>query len=99
MRDWTQHFSHENGNYQNKCHECGQLFLGNKYILVCKHCATKKKTIDDSDYSKKENQIDCGYCIKETFCEIRDPKINKAKLGCKNWIHWKDFFNMVLEEE
>ena len=42
------------------------------------------------DYSKKENQIGCGYCKKEKSCKIRDQKINKAKQGCKEWDHWQD---------
>lgn len=36
---------------------------------------------------KITDQIDCGYCKRETTCEIRDPKINKAKLGCKEFEH------------
>ena len=40
------------------------------------------------DYSKPENQIGCGYCKKEKICKIRDPKINKAKLGCKDFKHY-----------
>jgi len=39
---------------------------------------------------KKENQIGCGYCTHEMTCEKRDPKINKAKLGCPDWLHWED---------
>lgn len=46
--------------------------------------------IDIIDYSKKENQIGCGYCDKEHTCKIRDPKINKAKLGCKEYKHFND---------
>tara|TARA_R110002126_G_scaffold287993_1_gene441175 strand:+ start:16647 stop:16808 length:162 start_codon:yes stop_codon:yes gene_type:complete len=42
------------------------------------------------DYSRKENQIGCGYCANEKGCTMRDPKINKAKLGCEKWQHWKD---------
>ena len=41
-------------------------------------------------YSKKDNQIGCGYCTKEKECKIRDPKINKAKQGCKEWQYWQD---------
>lgn len=33
------------------------------------------------------DQIGCGYCSKELTCKIRDPKINKAKLGCKEYEH------------
>ena len=43
------------------------------------------------DYSKKENQIGCGYCLKEKDCKIREPKINKAKQGCNEWEHWQDY--------
>lgn len=45
---------------------------------------------DPIDYSKKENQIGCGYCDKEHTCKTRDPKINKAKLGCKEYKHFND---------
>lgn len=33
-------------------------------------------------------QIGCGYCNIEKTCKERDPKINKAKLGCKSFKHW-----------
>ena len=48
------------------------------------------KVKDFTDYSKKQNQIGCGYCYKEHTCKIRDPKINKAKLGCEEYKHFKD---------
>ncbi len=35
-----------------------------------------------------KDQIGCGYCDKEKTCKIRDPKINKAKLGCADFQHW-----------
>lgn len=38
----------------------------------------------------KADQIGCGYCVHEKTCTIRDPKVNKAKAGCKNWLHWQD---------
>lgn len=37
-----------------------------------------------------KSQVGCGYCIHETTCKIRDPKINKAKLGCEDYKHFKD---------
>lgn len=37
---------------------------------------------------KKFNQIGCGYCDKEKTCKIRNPKINKAKLGRKEFKHY-----------
>lgn len=35
------------------------------------------------------NQIGCGYCHLELTCKIRDPKVNKAKQGCPDWLHWE----------
>ena len=37
-----------------------------------------------------EKQIGCGYCLFETTCKKRDPKINKAKLGCKDFNHFSN---------
>lgn len=34
-----------------------------------------------------DSQIGCGYCKHEETCKERDPKVNKAKLGCKQFIH------------
>jgi len=49
-----------------------------------------KSELKTIDYSKKENQIGCGYCANEKDCTMRDPKINKAKQGCKDWRHFED---------
>ena len=35
-----------------------------------------------------KKQIGCGYCISKKNCEEREPKINKAKKGCKKYIHY-----------
>lgn len=37
-----------------------------------------------------KTQIGCGYCDKEKACKIRDPKINKAKQGCKDYNHFEN---------
>lgn len=42
-RDWTEDFSHENGNYENNCIKCDQLFMGHKRRVVCKICATPQQ--------------------------------------------------------
>ena len=39
---------------------------------------------------KKSDQIGCGYCSREKTCNIHDPKVNKAKQGCKDYIHYLD---------
>lgn len=60
-----------------------------KYQHKFRYCAEPMLAL--IDYSKKENQIGCGYCKKEKSCKIRDQKINKAKQGCKEWQHWQDY--------
>lgn len=37
-RDWVEDFSHENGNYINKCIKCEKTFFGHKRRVICKKC-------------------------------------------------------------
>lgn len=37
-KDWAEDFSHENGNYQNVCMYCEEVFLGHKRRVICKQC-------------------------------------------------------------
>lgn len=48
----------------------------------------KIKKLKNVDYSKKENQIGCGYCIREDQCLVKDKK--KINEGCKDFKHWKN---------
>jgi hypothetical protein len=52
-------------------------FENGKYYLTENH-----------DYSMVENQIGCGWCAFEKECPDRDPKINKAKMGCTKFKHY-----------
>lgn len=38
-RDWSEDAGHENGNYQNRCLLCDQIFTGHKRRVICKECA------------------------------------------------------------
>ncbi len=40
-RDWEEDFEHENGNYLNRCTQCGVQFMGYKRRCVCKVCAER----------------------------------------------------------
>jgi hypothetical protein len=42
-------------------------------------------TLDPKGLRNKSHPIGCGYCIHELTCSKHDPKINKAKLGCKEY--------------
>lgn len=37
-RNWTEDFSHENGNYECICCECGHRFMGHKRRVICREC-------------------------------------------------------------
>lgn len=39
LRDWTEDFPHENGQYECMCGECGQKFHGHKRRAICRLCA------------------------------------------------------------
>lgn len=50
---------------------------------------TKKiKLSESADYSKKENQIGCGYCIREDQCLVKHKR--RKNEHCKYFIHWQD---------
>ena len=44
-RDWVKDFTHENGNYNNKCIECDLWFIGHKRRIICFKCANTEKII------------------------------------------------------
>jgi len=37
-RNWPEDATHENGNYENRCMECDQSFIGHKRRVICKAC-------------------------------------------------------------
>jgi hypothetical protein len=45
--DWPEDFTHENGNYLNKCCYCETTFKGHKRRVVCKVCHGKQATESD----------------------------------------------------
>ena len=42
-KNWTEDYPHENGNYVNKCKECGEFFFGHKRRVICKECQSPAK--------------------------------------------------------
>ncbi len=43
-RDWSEDFKHENGQYSNKCLQCGVFFIGYKRRTLCKKCHMEFRT-------------------------------------------------------
>lgn len=46
IKNWNEDFKHENGNYQNQCASCNEMFLGHKRRITCKKCSLKKPAED-----------------------------------------------------
>jgi len=40
--NWPEDYTHENGNYVNKCCRCENYFIGYKRRVVCKLCVEMK---------------------------------------------------------
>jgi hypothetical protein len=58
-RDWTEDFTHENGNYMNKCANCGEQFKGHKRRPLCKECGesgNKTEQCQQCSSLKEENE-------------------------------------------
>jgi len=50
-RDWPEDFAHENGEYMNTCHACGNTFMGYKRRVTCKVCAAPPSAADALDWT------------------------------------------------
>lgn len=46
-RDWAEDFSHENGNYDNRCSICERFFVGHKRRVICKACSSASGAGDE----------------------------------------------------
>lgn len=59
-RNWTEDSSHENGNYECRCINCQNSFIGHKRRVVCKLCIglepllTNQHKADITDLIKKD---------------------------------------------
>lgn len=53
-RDWTEDFSHENGQYQNTCVTCQRLFIGYKRRTTCRACY-------ETPWERVRRRIDARY--------------------------------------
>ena len=79
-RDWQEDFSHENGNYECHCVECGQTFCGHKRRVICKLCTTKTMTPPITTMSPEEQRI----AIAES-CGWKNPNHPDALARHEGW--------------
>lgn len=97
-RDWTEDFSHENGNYMNRCVECGELFNGHKRRVVCKACATQSMSNTPKPVgaeliaNERNRQIKkIGYSLHDDFVNNSEGELLAAALhymGVTNVFPW-----------
>lgn len=81
-RDYTEDFKLENGNYQNKCIKCEQLFYGYKRRVVCNVCS--KPSVQEESQEKLWKEFHDNYIrlehahqwvdLKNKFTITRKPK-------------------------
>lgn len=43
-RGWPEDALHENGDYENRCCHCGEMFIGHKRRVVCRPCSKQNST-------------------------------------------------------
>jgi len=48
-KSYPEDFSHENGQYQNRCFLCTHYFLGHKRRVMCKECFTKTESVEPKE--------------------------------------------------
>lgn len=59
-RDWQEDFSHENGNYQNRCVYCEHGFLGHKRRMICKRCDWMMSTTPTKPFDSISIDVSTG---------------------------------------
>ena len=91
-RDWKEDFSHENGNYVNKCIECGNRFMGHKRRVICRSCSepdwvelSKRKPPEDT----KDNKAWAGAWLEGEmvgYAKCMVQRVLDEKGNLKKWV-------------
>jgi hypothetical protein len=71
-RDWVEDENDENGNYRNRCIDCGLLFTGHKRRVTCRGCTNSpcekcgsRKRLKDYVRLGTDCCLGCGAFITE----------------------------------
>jgi hypothetical protein len=83
--DFTEDFSHENGNYSNICKFCGNEFYGYKYRRVCKVCIKQlHQKPQQPDKWNEENQHAIAQSKADNY-KPQQPKASRSMvIQCEN---------------
>jgi len=79
--DWSEDFAHENGNYENRCSDCGIGFMGHKRRTICKVCAGQN-TLSDDDTTKLLNNL-ARFDGKGGMKSVNEFVVRAADILCK----------------
>lgn len=97
--DWPEDFSHENGNYQNRC-SCGIMFIGHKRRVTCKVCATpppsapvaREETATPEVDAELQNPCNCrSPHVRSSFARSLECQRDEARNALTNnlWSEWE----------
>jgi hypothetical protein len=74
-RNWKEDFTHENGNYLNKCIECDHYFRGHKRRVICKLCSDPTP-----EKKEEETQEELWNDIDHNYIQWNDQEIKLSEL-------------------
>ena len=86
-RNWTEDYTHENGNYMNRCSNCKEGFFGNKRRFICKECDSKAIHIqftNKKSYTIEEIEKAIELACPETI--ISPSKVHRFKTNIINYL-------------
>lgn len=87
-RNWTEDFSHENGEYQNLCIQCGCIFIGHKRRHICKVCAHPAPAVPNPLQAltdiQQEIELDLLRNQVRELRHVRDKLIDYLERTCGN---------------
>jgi hypothetical protein len=94
-RDWTEDFSHENGDYLNTCRTCRTEFRGHKRRMTCKRCSTPSSTGTPLEpASKSVHWLDATSEMKLSIIEQYSEKLDDLGMrihsGPADWVDMED---------
>jgi hypothetical protein len=80
-KSWVEDFSHENGQYQNRCFLCTHYFIGHKRRVICKECFNKTKlspqptnSLDELERWLKTYSANSAFYISDLLAKIQELK-------------------------
>jgi hypothetical protein len=83
VKNWTEDFSHENGNYVNNCIKCKHKFMGHKRRVVCKECSEPKEEESQEDQELIDfirwAGFDNGEPAEDIVADYRKSKLSPPK--------------------